>query len=225
MATFSVNCPHCGGTLEVQDEWAGMETACPLCSKAFIVPRRSIPAAPPTPRAAVPQPVSQPPAGGYFQVGQPASGPEELPKLYNPNSAGLLSIFLTPIFGSWCVWKNYKTLGDDARAVRSLIWTFCLAVIILSAVFFADWRWSKFIKWGNIALLLIWYFVEQKPQNDMLKMRAKALGIPKAYESESCLVPALIAIAVIIVLSFLWAYVCTGGFGHPVKSEFFERYF
>ena len=214
MATFNVNCPHCGGTLEVQDEWAGMETACPLCSKAFIVPRRSIPAAPPTPRAAVPQPVSQPPAGGYFQVGQPGSGPEELPKLYNPNSAGLLSIFLTPIFGSWCVWKNYETLGDDTRARRSLIWTFSLAVIIL-VCFFIPSRLGQIVKWGNFALLLIWYFAEQKPQNDMLKMRAKALGIPKAYESESWLVPVLIAIAVIIVLSFSWFYV----------SEFIGRYF
>ena len=66
MATFSVNCPHCGGTLEVQDEWAGMETACPLCSKAFIVPRREIPAPPPPP--------PQQPAGGYSQAGQADSG-------------------------------------------------------------------------------------------------------------------------------------------------------
>ena len=66
MATFSINCPHCGGTLEVQDEWAGVETACPLCSKAFIVPRREIPAPPPPPQ--------EQPAGGYSQAEQADSG-------------------------------------------------------------------------------------------------------------------------------------------------------
>ncbi len=40
MATFNIICPHCGGTLEVQDEWAGAESTCPLCRKTFVVPRR-----------------------------------------------------------------------------------------------------------------------------------------------------------------------------------------
>ena len=40
MATFNIICPHCGGQLEVQDEWAGSESTCPLCSKVFTVPRR-----------------------------------------------------------------------------------------------------------------------------------------------------------------------------------------
>ena len=40
MATFNIICPHCGGLLEVQDEWAGAESTCPLCRKTFVVPRR-----------------------------------------------------------------------------------------------------------------------------------------------------------------------------------------
>ena len=40
MAVFKINCPHCGADLEVQDEWVNMETACPYCSKTFIIPGR-----------------------------------------------------------------------------------------------------------------------------------------------------------------------------------------
>ena len=40
MATFNIICPHCGGQLEVQYEWAGAESTCPLCRKTFVVPRR-----------------------------------------------------------------------------------------------------------------------------------------------------------------------------------------
>lgn len=43
MAAFNINCPHCGEALEVQDEWAKMETACPFCEKAFIIPSRATP--------------------------------------------------------------------------------------------------------------------------------------------------------------------------------------
>ena len=47
MAACNINCPHCGGTLEVQEDWIGMETECPLCQKAFVIPpRREIPIPP-----------------------------------------------------------------------------------------------------------------------------------------------------------------------------------
>ena len=186
MATFSINCPHCGGTLEVQDEWAGMETACPLCSKAFIVPRREIP---------VPPPVSQPPAGGYCQVEQPASGPVELPKLYNPNSAASLSLIFSPLFGSWCIWQNYKTLGDSVRALRSLIWTIIIAVIYLLLTLIA--LGGKSVSGGWLILLIVWWLAEELPQEKMLKKRAASLGVDVAYSRRSFFHPVLIGIAAI----------------------------
>jgi len=50
MGAYNIDCPHCGGVLEIQDEWAEMEMPCPLCGKNFIAPRREIPI---PPRAAV----------------------------------------------------------------------------------------------------------------------------------------------------------------------------
>ena len=41
MSEFTTHCPHCGGTLEVQDEWSNMEVCCPLCQAKFIVPQRN----------------------------------------------------------------------------------------------------------------------------------------------------------------------------------------
>ena len=195
MAAFNINCPHCGGTLEVQDEWADMETACPLCSKAFIVPRRAIPAAPPVPRAAVPQPVSQPPAGGYPQAAYPGSESGQLPELYNPNSAGWWSLLLTPVFGSWCIWQNYKTLGDAARAQRSLIWIIILPIILIATSAYG----------GGLILLIVWCLAEQQPQVKMLEKRAASLGVDKAYSPRSLLNPVLIGIAAEIVLILLIA--------------------
>ena len=51
MAAYNINCPHCSGTLEVQEEWAGMETTCPLCRNAFVISPRKKPSVPVTPVA------------------------------------------------------------------------------------------------------------------------------------------------------------------------------
>ena len=41
MGKFNISCPQCQTILEVQDEWAGMETNCPNCQTAFTVPERA----------------------------------------------------------------------------------------------------------------------------------------------------------------------------------------
>ena len=38
MATFNFNCPECGNLLSGEDEWRGMESECPYCQKAIIIP-------------------------------------------------------------------------------------------------------------------------------------------------------------------------------------------
>ena len=41
MAEFEIQCPHCGTTLTVQEEWIGMNVECPLCKKNFVIERNS----------------------------------------------------------------------------------------------------------------------------------------------------------------------------------------
>ena len=43
MSEFETNCPHCNATLNVQDEWIGMNVECPLCKKHFVIERISNP--------------------------------------------------------------------------------------------------------------------------------------------------------------------------------------
>lgn len=35
---MQISCPHCHGILEVQESWAGLEVACPLCEGKLVVP-------------------------------------------------------------------------------------------------------------------------------------------------------------------------------------------
>ncbi len=46
MSKFNIGCPHCGGLLEVQDEWTGVSMICPFCRGNFIVPGRNMPRGP-----------------------------------------------------------------------------------------------------------------------------------------------------------------------------------
>lgn len=38
MATFNFNCPQCDNLLSTEDEWRGMESECPYCKKAILIP-------------------------------------------------------------------------------------------------------------------------------------------------------------------------------------------
>ena len=38
MANFEFNCPQCDNLLSAEEEWRGMETQCPRCSKDIVVP-------------------------------------------------------------------------------------------------------------------------------------------------------------------------------------------
>ena len=80
MATYNINCPHCGGTLEVQDEWAGMETTCPLCSNAFVIPRRETS---PFGQGRRATPPSLPPP---VRRAMPATSPQNRPETWAENS-------------------------------------------------------------------------------------------------------------------------------------------
>ena len=37
MAEFITNCPHCNSNLQVENEWIGMEAACPQCKTIFVI--------------------------------------------------------------------------------------------------------------------------------------------------------------------------------------------
>ena len=86
-------------------------------------------------------------------------------ELYSPNAAGLWSLALSVVFGSWCIWQNYKTIGDEKAEKRSKIWMLSLAGILVVTLFLPDGA----SRYTTVPLLLIWYFAEQRPQVKYLK--------------------------------------------------------
>lgn len=86
-------------------------------------------------------------------------------ELYSPNAAGLWSLALSVVFGSWCIWQNYKTIGDEKAEKRSRIWMYSLVGIIVITLFLPD----GVARYITVPLLLIWYFAEQRPQVKYLK--------------------------------------------------------
>jgi hypothetical protein len=57
MADMTFNCPQCSNGIQVDDQWAGQQIACPTCQTLVVVPR-------PAPAAASSPLVPKPPSGG-----------------------------------------------------------------------------------------------------------------------------------------------------------------
>ena len=43
---FHFRCPHCNAKLEAEDDWAGMEAACPKCSQTITIVPETTPEKP-----------------------------------------------------------------------------------------------------------------------------------------------------------------------------------
>ena len=84
------------------------------------------------------------------------------PELWNPDSAGALSIFCTPAFGSFLVLKNWQAIGDEKRIRSAKIW-FGISV----AFFFL----GLIIQIFNFLYLFVWYFGSQKRQTIYIRKR------------------------------------------------------
>ena len=177
-----MNCPYCNT---------------PIPNGAQCCPGCDTPISPMVPQgqcAPQPQYGQVPPQGQYASSGTP--------RLYNPNAAANWSILLTPVFGSWCVYTNYKQLGEKSRAQTSLAVTILIAVAtvfgpllsMFAPVPDAVGRAIPFVA------LILWYFIEAKGQVNFIKTR----GI--VYEKKPWGTPVLIGVlAVVLYLGFMFA--------------------
>jgi hypothetical protein len=119
--------------------------------------------------------------------------------LWNPNAVANWSLLFTPIFGAWLTYLNWQGLGEAAYAKKSKYWLiasiallFPLGVLInvtnnimlgISAI------------GGYIALLLSWFYIENRKQNRCLNER-----FGKDYPKKHWLKPLVIA----ILASVIW---------------------
>ena len=89
-------------------------------------------------------------------------------RLWNPDTAGVWSFFLSPIFGAYIARENWKALGNAEEADRSRKW-----IIASIVAFIVAWITNMFLdNVGNLILivfLLTWYFVSLKRQVKYIK--------------------------------------------------------
>ena len=114
---------------------------------------------------------------------------EEAPPLWNPDAAGAWSLLLTPIFGSVLVRKNWKAIGDDAKARTGTIW---IVVSVLALFLAALFGLAGFL------YIIVWYFAWQRPQTQYIRERWG-----KDYPRKGWAVPLLIGVGVYVGLVVL----------------------
>jgi hypothetical protein len=108
------------------------------------------------------------------------------PALWNPDVAGVWSLFLTPVFGSAPLLQNWKSLGDGARAKTGRTWLILSIVMIIPTLL---------IPLVGLIYIIIWYFAWQRFQTRYVKQRWG-----KEYPRKSWAKPLLIGIPVVLAI-------------------------
>jgi len=114
------------------------------------------------------------------------------PPLWNPDVAGIWSIFLTPIFGSTLVLMNWKSIGDDAKTRTARTWLIVSIIMLVPAALIPGVV--------GLAYIVIWYFFWQRKQTKYIQ---EHWG--KNYQRKGWSKPLLIGIGVMVVMSILGA--------------------
>ena len=117
-----------------------------------------------------------------------------LPELWNPNIASWLSLLLTPIFSSWIISRNWKTLGDEKKAQQGLYWIMGLTVFYLVFIIFFP---NAAINSSGICIL--WFICYGYRQYLYVKDVLKGEYKPKSWGN-----PILKGLGVLAVIIAIW---------------------
>ena len=87
-------------------------------------------------------------------------------RLYPPNEAALFSLFLTPVFGAFIIWSNWRNLKRQEEEKKSRIWLIVLSAVLVIALLFLN----GFVCIGiSLCALAVWYFKECSVQMNFLQ--------------------------------------------------------
>jgi hypothetical protein len=92
----------------------------------------------------------------------PAAEAAIVPALWNPDVAGLWSLFFTPVFGSFLVLKNWQAIGDRDRIWLGRMWLAASLVMMLPFLF---------VPRLQILYVIAWYFAWQRKQTRYITER------------------------------------------------------
>lgn len=126
---------------------------------------------------------------------------DELPYLWNPNSAALWSILFSPIFGAWLHMLNWRELGNEEMAKQNKMWVITLPIASIVLIILDVALDGKLPSTLGISLILIWYFTLGKKQVELVKNE-----LNNEYEKRGWLKPILLAI-VSMVAFYIFLFV------------------
>lgn len=115
-------------------------------------------------------------------------------ELYNPMVAAVLSIFLTPVFGEWCILQNSRALDDDEGVFKSKGW---IAGMIGAVILFAMLPGFPGDKLFGIVLYLVWFFGSCRSHERLL------LTLAPDYTRKSWIKPVFCGCGCLIFAGFL----------------------
>ena len=98
------------------------------------------------------------------------------PALWNPNAAACWGLPLSWAFSSFLLARNWKMLGNEARARRCMIWFYSIFPCILLAFLIPGLPSGV-----SIAILVAFYFLEVKPQTRFVKEQCGDEYIHKSW--------------------------------------------
>jgi hypothetical protein len=112
------------------------------------------------------------------------------PKLWNPNAAANWSLLFSPIFGAWLHAKNWKELGKEDEAKKSMFFAYGYMVLLILFLFLPiPDALGRLI---GLGALIGWYFSHGKTQ-------VKHVENGVHYEKKSWLMPILAGFVGLIV--------------------------
>jgi len=117
-----------------------------------------------------PPPPSQPIPVAQTEL--PPARPEltGIPALWNPKAIRYWSVLFSWVFGSILMAKNWRALGQPARARRLMIWCYATIPYLLLWLFTPySAFWNGFFRFTGAAALIAWIIVEATPQIRFVK--------------------------------------------------------
>ena len=94
------------------------------------------------------------------------------PALWNPMAAGAWSLLFSWAFGSFLLARNWKALGNEAKATRCMIWFYSFFTFVFLAVVTPDTAAiNNAFRFFGLVILVVWALVEMKPQVDYINLR------------------------------------------------------
>jgi hypothetical protein len=140
---------------------------------------------------------------------------EDRPLLWNPNAAASWSLLFTPVFGAWLHMRNWRALGDPAKASQQGWWivatiVLTLGLACLSIALPENKALDGMSRLGGLGILLAWYFGSAKPQARLVKARygdayaRRGWGLPLLFGLLGVLAFFVVAVVMVMVAALVF---------------------